>query len=66
MRRWLPHIHRGGVSSECVNDDEGGREGWYFGVCWFGFMAEVNFTSIYAERRDMARIRSKIEMERTA
>jgi hypothetical protein len=61
MRRWLPHIHVGGVCTECVRDEEGGREGRYIGVCWLGFMVEINFVSVYADRRDMARYRAERE-----
>lgn len=57
MRRWLPHIHFGGASGECPTDDaEGGREGYYFEVCWFGFKVEVGFSSVYAERRKYGRV----------
>jgi hypothetical protein len=59
MKRWLPHIHFGDVSSECVNDEEGGREGRYFEVCWFGFMVGVTFSSLWAERRRSARFRKR-------
>jgi len=56
VKRWLPHIHFGGTSGECISDKaEGGREGYYFEVCWFGFKAEVSLSSVYAERRRSAR-----------
>jgi hypothetical protein len=60
MRRWLPHIHTGGVSSECIRDDaEEGREGYYFEVCWFGWMFGFTLTSQRWQRQYMARLDAK-------
>jgi hypothetical protein len=61
MIRWLPHIHKGGVSSECVRDDEGGREGYYFEVCWLGWMLGFSLSSLRWERQSMAKIRAERE-----
>jgi hypothetical protein len=43
MTRWLPHIYRGGASSECPSDcgTKSGRDGVYLDVCWLGFMLSV-------------------------
>jgi hypothetical protein len=59
MKRWIPHIHAGGLAEECICDDEGGRDGWYVNVCWLGFMVSFGVSSIYAERRLMAQFRNE-------
>jgi hypothetical protein len=61
MTRWLPHIHLGGSNEECVSDQDGGREGFYFSVCWLGWMLGFTLTSSRWEHRLLAEIRAERE-----
>lgn len=60
MRRCVPHVHFGSASTECVDDEEdGGREGRYFEICWFGWMLSFSVSSSRWHHQDMARIHAK-------
>lgn len=58
-KRWLPHVHFGGASDECVRDEDGGREGFYLAFCWLGWMVGLTISSSWAEHRAMADIRAE-------
>ena len=52
MKRWMPHIHCGESIDACVLDEEDeGREGYYFQVCWLGWMISLSVTSLRWERQ---------------
>jgi hypothetical protein len=61
MHPWIPHIHRGGSSDQCTKDDDSGREGFYFAVCWLGWMLGLTLTSRRWEHRLIAELRAKRE-----
>lgn len=64
QRRWMPHVHIGSVSTECPVDlEDGGRDGWYLSICWFGLMIELQVSSLRQWRRFVASVREARDAE---